>query len=109
MDADAKNVGAHLELPDSPVGELLRRARWLAEIDQIFRDWVPAPIARAMRVANFRDGIIVIYVDSAAALTQLRYSEQELLQVLTQRLKPPCKKLEIKIKGVPPRSPSARV
>jgi len=105
MNADAKNVGEQLELPDSPVFGLLRRARWLADMEQIFRERVSPATAKALRIANFRNGTVVIYVDSAAALTQLRYSEKELLQALENKIKMPCRKLEIKVRSASTRTP----
>ncbi len=98
MHADAKNVGAHLDHPDSPVHELLQRARRLEETQQVLREWAREPLSRSLRIANERDGVMVVYADSAAAFTQLRYRQQELLQVLREQLGSPSLKLEIKMR-----------
>lgn len=98
MHPDAKNVGAHLVNPDSPLHALFDRARGLTVIQQFVRQWAGEPLGRSLRVANERDGMVVVYADSAAAYTQLRYRQQELLQVLQSRLGNALLKLEIKMK-----------
>ncbi len=102
MHADAENVGAHLDNPDSPAHELLRRAQRLGEIQrilrEILRDWSLEPLAHSLRTANERDGVLIVYADSAAALTQVRYRRQDLLKALQERLAPAPEKLEIKMR-----------
>ncbi len=98
MHADAKNVGAHLDNPESSIRALLERTRTLADIQQILRDWAAEPFAHSLRIANTRDGIVVVYADSAAAFTQLRYRQQDLLQVLQRKLGNAALKLEIKMR-----------
>lgn len=102
MHADAKNVGAHLDKPGSPVHRLLHQARRFGEIQQILRqilrDWTLEPLARSLRIANERDGVVVVYVDSAAAFTQLRYRQQDLIQAMRDRLNSNSLMLEIKMR-----------
>ena len=96
--ADIKNVGAHLENSDSLLQGLLDRARSLGETQQILRNWAMEPLSRSLRIANARDGVVVVYADSAAAFTQLRYRQQELLQLLQTTLGKPDLTLEIKMR-----------
>ena len=109
MNADAENVGAHLLSQGSPASALLARARQLEMIQSMIRDWAQAPLASALRIANERGGVVVLHVDSAAALTQLRFRQQELLQLLRQRLDSPSLQLEIQLRPASQIGRSARV
>lgn len=94
---DAKGIGACLNDPDSSLGSLLARAGQLAQIQSAIRDWAGEPLASSLTVANERDGILIIYAASAAALTQVRFRQQELIHFLQQRLGLASTKLEVKI------------
>lgn len=109
MHADAKTVGAHLDQPGSPVQTLLHRAQHLGDIQQLLRDWAHEPLAHSLRIANERDGVVVVYADSAAAYTQVRYRQQELLNLLRQRLGPAYQKVEIKMRPAAQNGGSTRV
>lgn len=98
MHPDAKSVGAHLDSPGSPLHALLDRARGLTTLQQLVRQWAGEPLGRSLHVANERDGIVVVFADSAAAFTQLRYRQQELLQALQARSGNTLLKLEIKMR-----------
>ena len=100
LHADAQSIGAHLDSSESPVLALLRRARSIEEIQLILREWAADPWSRALRVANARDGIVVVLADSAAAFTKLRYRQQDLLLLLRQKLGNPDLRLEIKLRTV---------
>lgn len=100
LHADAQSIGAHLDSSESPVLALLRRARGIEEIQHILREWAAAPWSRALRVANARDGTVVVHADSAAAFTQLRYRQQELLELLRLKLGNPALQLDIKLRTV---------
>jgi hypothetical protein len=90
---DAQSVGACFGDLKSPIGKLFSRARRLAELESAVRSWAGEPLARSLRVANERDGILVIYATSAAALTQVHYRQKELLQ----RLGTSIRKIEAKV------------
>ncbi|HET7797160.1 DciA family protein [Nevskia sp.] len=98
MHADDDHVGAHLSLPGSPVQALLRQANRLESIQRMIRDWAREPLANSLRVAHERDQTLVIYADSAAAFTQIRYRQPELQQFLSVRLENPALKLDIKMR-----------
>jgi len=94
---DALGIGACLNDPGSSVHHLMARASRLAEIQTAIRDWAGEPLASSLTIANERDGVLVVYAASAAALTQVRYKQQELIQFLRERLVSASTKLEVKI------------
>jgi hypothetical protein len=94
---DALGIGACLSDPDSALHHVLARAGRLAEIQTAIREWAGEPLASSLTIANERDGILVVYAASAAALTQVRYKQQELIHFLRQRLGLASTKVEVKI------------
>jgi hypothetical protein len=98
---DAKGIGACLSDPDSSLHLLLARAGQLAAIQAAVRDWAGEPLASSLTVANERDGTLVIYAASAAALMQVRYRQQELIQFLHRRPGFKPAKIEAKITPAP--------
>ena len=98
QEPEARGIGSCLDRPGSSTRHLLNRALRLADLESAIRGWAGEPLALSLSVANERDGTLVLYAASAAALTQLRYRQQELLQFLHQRLGLDTEKLEIKIK-----------
>lgn len=76
---------------------LLARAGRLAVIQTAIREWAGEPLASSLTIANERDGVLVVYAASAAALTQVRYKQQELIQFLRERHLVTATKLEVKI------------
>lgn len=109
MHADDDRVGAHLLLPGSPVQALLRQANRLELIQKLIRDWACEPLANSLRVVHERDQVLVVYVDSAAAFTQIRYRHQELQQFLSTRLENPALQLELKMRPTAQIGGSGRV
>jgi hypothetical protein len=101
-ETDAQGIGAYLGNTGSSLHKLMTRVAQLTEIQTLIRDWAGEPLASSLSVANERDGILIIYAASAAALTQVRYKQQELIQFLHQRLGLTSKNIEVKI------SPAAR-
>jgi hypothetical protein len=96
-DPDAIDIGAHLSGPGSSLHTLFARAGQLAAIQAALAEWAGEPLASSLNIANERDGILVIYATSAAALTQVRFKQQELIHFLRQRLALSITKLEAKI------------
>lgn len=94
---EAVGIGACLNDPGSSVQHLLARAGRLAAIQAAIRDWAGEPLASSLTIANERDGVLVVYAASAAALTQLRYKQQELIQFLREHHALAPTKLEVKI------------
>jgi hypothetical protein len=96
-DPDAIDIGAHLSGPGSSLHKLFARAGQLAAIQAAIAEWAGEPLASSLNIANERDGTLVIYAASAAALTQVRFQQQELIHFLREQLGLSVTKLEAKI------------
>src|ERR1700757_3011765 len=94
---DAVGIGTCFNEPGSALHQLMARAGRLADIQTAIRDWAGEPLASSLTIANERDGVLVVYAASAAALLQVRYKQQELIQFLRERLSLTATKLEVKI------------
>ena len=96
-ETDAKGLGACLNDPHFPARNLLARAGYLIQVQTAVRTWAGEPLAQSLSVANERNGTLIVYAESAAALTQVRYRQQELLQFLRTQLATAPARLEVKI------------
>jgi hypothetical protein len=96
-DPDAVGLGTCFNDPGSALHQLMARVGRLADIQTAIRNWAGEPLASSLTIANERDGILVVYAASAAALLQVRFRQQELIQFLHERLGVAATKLEVKI------------
>lgn len=85
MTGDARPIGAFFDIPHSSLGALLARAEALQPIQRALQEWRGAVPTDALRVVNFRDGVLIVHADDAAALTALRYHSREFLQYFRSR------------------------
>lgn len=96
--SEPKNIGACLNDAAFPTRGLWAHAGRLTQIQSALHEWAGEPLAHSLSVANERDGLLIVYAESAAALTQVRYRQQELIQFLLQRVNLRAIKLEVKIR-----------
>lgn len=64
--------------------QLLLRARYLQHADRLLHSLLNAEFKLHCRVANIRDGLLILDVDSVAWATRLRYQLPSLLEKLQQ-------------------------
>lgn len=106
-----------LDDPRSPAAKLLSHADTLTHYQQALQDWIvtaypeQTDIAKdpgvafgnALRVANLRNGTLVIHAENAATLTALRYRTNDLLRALQSVSNLECDRIQIKVKPNLPR------
>ncbi|MED5523573.1 DUF721 domain-containing protein [Gallaecimonas pentaromativorans] len=80
----------------SGLAELSRKASKLSALQQSYQQQVPAHLANHSRVANLRQGVLVIEVASAAWLSQLRMQRSALLSQMRQ-IDPSLTSLDLRI------------
>lgn len=68
--------------PESILAFIQNKVQELTKLNQIWQVEIPAELSEHTRVANFRDGYLIIECDSAAWATRLRY----ILPDITQKL-----------------------
>lgn len=68
--------------PESVLAFIQNKVQQLTKLDQIWRVEIPNELSKHTRVANFRDGYLIIECDSAAWATHLHYR----LPNITQKL-----------------------
>lgn len=66
-------VGIFHQDPESVLGFIQKKVTQLTKLNQLWHVSIAADIAEHSRVANYRDGCLIIELDSAAWATRLRY------------------------------------
>ena len=61
---------------------IARHSEALMQLQRRLRDLLPSPLAEHCRIANARGRTIIVYVDSAAWATQLRFLSDQLAKAL---------------------------
>lgn len=82
------------------LGGLLRRASLLAQLDNALAGSLHPDLANHMRVANVRDGRLILLAPSAAWATRLRMQAAQLLEVLRRLGLADVDRVEVRV--VPP-------
>lgn len=90
----------HQWLNHQPAGlrEILSHAQKLTEINRGLHQWSQEPWLTHIQLANIRDGTLVLYSSSAAALVLLRNRQSALLDYLNQRYQIDCMRIEAKVR-----------
>lgn len=80
----ARPVSELMDKPGSGLAGLLQRAEALAKVDAAVRDLLPGNLAPHVRVANVRDGKLILCTPVAAIATRLRMESPTLLEQLAE-------------------------
>lgn len=98
MSAELTPLHGRLNAAPGELEGLLQRARQIQAVQQACQRWSTEPWMASIRVANVRDGTLVVHSDSAAALTALRYRREALLGFLRDRYGWPLTRLEARVR-----------
>lgn len=77
---------------------LLERVRRIEALDRALHQWSNESWLANIRVANFRGDTLVVFSDSAASLTTLRYQRETLLAWLRERHGLPVNRIEARVR-----------
>jgi len=66
------NLAGALVPKHATLGPLAARAADLIELRRLYRDYLPAGLAQASQIANFREGVVIIMTDNSAAAAKLK-------------------------------------
>ena len=67
----ARTLGDYLK-SDEAMGRLSAHAGHLQTLQRLFENAVPAMLARSSRVANFKQGVVVVHAENGAVAAKLR-------------------------------------
>ena len=73
-----------LSQPDTQLGRLLQRAKQIAELDILVKQYLDKNLAEHCTVCNLKNGRLMIITHSAAFATRLKYEIPSLLERLRQ-------------------------
>ncbi|ODQ01639.1 DUF721 domain-containing protein [Salinivibrio sp. SS2] len=86
-----------LHLLESDNNNIAQRAVELAKLNKLILALLPGETSKACRVANYREGVLVVEAGSAAWAMRLNYERQHLLSVLRQKGLASLTTIEVKI------------
>ena len=95
--AEARSVGDYLSDPRFSARRLLTEAERLTQLQIFLCEWAPASLRPFLHIAAEREGELVIHTSSAAALTEIRYRQSELLDYLRRHFDLSATKVVTKI------------
>ncbi|MFD2178788.1 DUF721 domain-containing protein [Veronia pacifica] len=84
-------------LADSLPGQIQQRALALAELNKQVLGLLPQNAANQCRVANFRQGVLILECGSSSWATRLNYERMNLISQLRRDLLPELTTVDIKI------------
>ncbi|WP_154124516.1 DUF721 domain-containing protein [Grimontia hollisae] len=94
---DHRPQAAQALMENALTGQIHQRAMALAKLNQQVQAVLPPASAKQCRVANYRDGILVLECGSSTWATRLNYDRQTLMSSLRQGPLPSLMTIEIKV------------
>ncbi|HEI8866863.1 TPA: DUF721 domain-containing protein [Serratia odorifera] len=80
-----------------PLHNVQQRAVALLKLNRAVKGLLPAPLHPWCRVANFRQGILVLETANASWMMRLRYEQPNLLSALRAQILPSLSSIDIRI------------
>ena len=80
-----------------PLHNVQQRAVALLKLNRAVKGLLPAPLHPRCRVANFRQGILVLETANASWMMRLRYEQPALLSALRAQILPSLSSIDIRI------------
>ncbi|MDF7670546.1 DciA family protein [Orbaceae bacterium ESL0721] len=69
----------------------------LAKLTRMVKTLLPSPLNEHCRVANYRQGLLILEVSSASWLSRLKYEQSDLILGIRQKLLPALSSIQYKI------------
>ncbi|OCG06627.1 hypothetical protein A9G13_10205 [Gilliamella sp. wkB178] len=88
---------ATLLTQDSSLSQIKERTFALYKLAILVNDLLPHALNQQCRVANYRQGILIIEVSSANWLTRLKYEQENIISVLRKRILPSLSSIQYQI------------
>lgn len=102
----ANSLGKFIE-SDSVLARYTAQVQRLVRLQQAYEQAVPAALVRSGRVANLKQGVVVIYALSGAAAVKLRQVAPRLTSLFRQ-IGPEINEVQVKVQPKEPQAGAAR-
>lgn len=98
MNADPALLHGRLLRQPGEFVTLLQQVQRIEALDRALRQWTNDPWLSAIRIANLRGDTLILFSDSAAALTTLRYQHEGLTAFFRDRHGIAISRIEARVK-----------
>ena len=79
------------------LSKIKERTVALSQLTKVIDELLPPPLNQQYRVANYRQGVLILEVSSASWLTRLKYEQSNLLSGIRQKILPSLSSIQYKI------------
>ena len=79
------------------LSKIKERTVALSQLTKVIDELLPTPLNQQYRVANYRQGVLILEVSSASWLTRLKYEQSNLLSGIRQKILPSLSSIQYKI------------
>ncbi|OCG11423.1 hypothetical protein A9G09_10835 [Gilliamella sp. wkB292] len=79
------------------LSEIKERTFALAKLADVINELLPSPLQQHYRIANYRQGVLILEVSSANWLTRLKYEQNHLLSGIRKKVLPSLSSIQFKI------------
>ncbi|MWN31517.1 DUF721 domain-containing protein [Gilliamella sp. Pra-s65] len=82
---------------ESCLSEIKDRTFALSKLSHVINELLPSPLKQQCRVANYRQGVLVLEVSSASWLTRLKYEQSNLISEIRKNILPSLSSIQYRI------------
>lgn len=79
------------------LSQIKERTLALNQLTKVIDELLPAPLNQQYRVANYRQGILILEISSANWLTRIKYEQSNLISGIRQKILPSLSSIHYKI------------
>ena len=79
------------------LSKIKERSIALNQLSKVIDELLPTPLNQQYRIANYRQGVLILEVSSASWLTRLKYEQSNLLSGIRQKILPSLSSIQYKI------------
>lgn len=97
-----KSLSALIGKDSSNLSNILTRVDLLDQLDTLLNNNLPSNLHNLYRVANYKDGCLILFTPTATNLTHWRFVSAKILANLQQKL-PTLQKIEVKVRPQAPK------
>ena len=81
----------------SLLSQIHERTLALSQLAKVVDELLPTPLNQQYRVANYRQGVLILEVSSANWLTRIKYEQSNLISAIRKKILPSLSSIQYKI------------